>query len=48
MAKPVQSALYEKRVHGGEASTDKNLGIEHFVVPADAKDVVKTLHVKTV
>ena len=48
MAKPAQSALSEQRVHGGEADTGKNLGVGHFVVPADAKDATETLHVVTV
>ncbi|KAL6457667.1 hypothetical protein MHYP_G00346300 [Metynnis hypsauchen] len=54
LAKPAQSALSEHcttsalSVHGGETSTGKNLGVGHFVVPADAKDAAKTSHVEAV
>ena len=48
MAKPVQSALSEQCVHGGEASTGTNLEVGHFATPTDAKDVVRTLHVEII
>ena len=48
MAKPVQSALCEQRLHGGESSTGSNMEVVHFVIPTDAKDVVKTLHVEII
>ena len=48
MAKPVQSALSEQCVHGGEASTGTNLAVGHFAAPTDAKDVVRTLHVEII
>ena len=40
--------MSEQRVIYGEAGTGKNLSVEHFVPPADAKDAAKTSHVETV
>ena len=43
-----QSALSEQCVEGGDGGMGKNLGVVHFVAPADAKDTAKTSHVETV
>ena len=46
--KPEQSVLSEQRVHGGEASTGKNLGVRHILAQADAKDAAKAFHLESV
>ena len=46
VARPAQSALSEQHIRGGEAGMGKNLGVRHFVAPADAKDAAKTSHVE--
>ena len=48
MARPVQSALSEQRLHCGEAGLGKYLNVGHLVPSVDAKDAAKTLRVETV
>ena len=38
MAEPAQPSLSEQRVHGGEASAFKDLGIGHSVAPYNTED----------
>ena len=49
VAKPAPSALSEDHhVHGGEASAGNDLGVWHFVAPADTEDATKAAQVETI
>ena len=47
-AEPAQSAVSKKRVHGGQASSCKNLDVGHFVAPLNVEDAPKAVHMEVV